>query len=51
MVADCGSYFVTTYIITETICGRKERKKQKKREKDENESEVKPNKYKEMEKC
>ena len=29
----------------------KERNKQKKREKDENESEVKPNKYKEMEKC
>ena len=50
-MADCGSYFVTTYIITETTCGRKERKKQKKREKDENESEVKPNKYKEMEKC
>ena len=49
--ADHGSYFITTYIITETICGRKERKKQKKREKDENESEVKPNKYKEMEKC
>jgi len=29
MVADCGSDCMTTYITTETTCGRKERNKRK----------------------
>ena len=32
-LADCGSYFVTTYIKTESTCERKKEKKKNEKEK------------------